>query len=139
MPYQNFDDFDPNNPSTFKTLYGVWNGTSFKLYENLSAAMGRFNSQRRAKMFRLEPGADAWEYCGKSDPDGPKPAPVCEVCDGSTELPEREWNYNTQRFDYGTNLVDTGRGCWLRAKGKLVKPLRMIYTCRDCREREGLR
>lgn len=129
----NFEDFDPNNPSTTTTLWGVWADASFKIYTKLSPAMSRWAHWPRAKMYRLEPGTGTWSHCGTKDRHNQ--APVCTICGATTEGPR--WDYYNHAWDH-SEIRDRGEYVWERAKRKLVHPLRLHYACRPCRDRLGL-
>lgn len=103
-----FEDFDPNDLERGFPTWAVFKGSSFKTYLDRGHAINAFLQGYQAKLYERVNGR--WEE--RAVKHGLKrPDDRCEVCGG-----DATW----------------GRYVFDRERGRLLEPLKLLFTCSDC-------
>lgn len=134
-PRKNYlDEFDPNQMPEAYATYTYGRLPHFKLHSKLQFATSALTNNKRSGGVLYEREGDRWverarfephPYSG-FDPSKSKLPERCESCLlGTVEKTPRGW------------LTNNGAQYLQRERGKLVKPLSVVFLCNGCRRDLG--
>lgn len=128
-----FRAFDPNGMAG-GSVWGVWDGRTFKVYKSrgpaLNSANMRYYGPARWKLYELTP--NGWETRAVKDAEDKNN--TCDLCLITTV--KEEWEDYTQNY-YRSGTPWRWERTAPRPRGKIVTPLRLLYLCPSCCTRTG--
>lgn len=116
------DEFDPNLKSKKPWATFIPNRyPNFKVHSRIQDAMAAIGRHEHGILYEVV--NDRWEQLVRKCPEDYRG--VCQSC--GFACPE------VKRWD-GTTIPGSvdGRFAWKRYRGKLVKPIELLYCCPDC-------
>lgn len=134
------DDFDPNVLAEPYATYTHGRTPYFRLHAALGHATNAMSQNKVHGCALFERDGAEWKLIARFDPNyvltEPDNSLMPERCEGCGQ---RTYELSTNRWSAG-KMVQTGKQYLERdGRGRLIKPIRVVFLCDPCRRAQGYR